>query len=400
MYLEKKDTVMLSRFIGGILLIVGTSIGGGMLALPVANAAAGFWASSLFLLICWALMTLGAFYILEVNLYLPAGKNMISMANATLGIPGLVVTWLSYLFLLYALLSAYISGGADVLGGLLQHLDIHAPAGLLAFLFTLSFGLIVYQGIRQVDFCNRGLMFAKLAVYILLVVCIFPHIHFNYFQQGEMRKITGSLMILMTSFGFAIIVPNLRDYFNDDIKALKKVVLIGSLIPLFCYFAWDAVIIGTLPSHGPDGLIALMQSDHTTSGLALSLSQTVNNTFISSFFNFFTSVCMLTAFLGVSLCLLSFLGDGLSLTQQGKQGIVLFILTFLPPLVMVLYYPGAYLHALSYAGYLCVILLLFLPALMSYVGRKRSSLVYQVPGGKIGQIFVMVSAVVLMLIAR
>ena len=32
---------MRSRFIGGILLIVGTSIGGGMLALPVANAAVG-----------------------------------------------------------------------------------------------------------------------------------------------------------------------------------------------------------------------------------------------------------------------------------------------------------------------------------------------------------------------
>jgi len=391
---------MRSRFIGGILLIVGTSIGGGMLALPVANAAAGFWASSFFLLICWALMTLGAFYILEVNLYLPSGKNMISMANATLGIPGLVVTWLSYLFLLYALLSAYISGGADVLGGLLHHLDIHAPGWLLAVLFTFGFGLIVYQGIRQVDFCNRALMIAKLAVYILLVVCIFPHIDFSYFQQGQMREITGSLMILMTSFGFAIIVPNLREYFNDDIKTLKKVVFIGSLIPLLCYFAWDAVIIGTLPSGGSDGLIALMQSDHATSGLALSLSKTINNTLISSFFNFFTSVCMLTAFLGVSLCLFSFLGDGLNLTQQGKQGIVLFGLTFLPPLLMVLYYPGVYLQALSYAGYICVVLLLFLPTLMSYVGRKRAHIVYQVPGGKIGQIFVMVSAVVLMVIAR
>ena len=55
---------MTSRFIGGILLIVGTSIGGGMLALPVANAAVGFWQSSAFLFICWALMTAGALYIL------------------------------------------------------------------------------------------------------------------------------------------------------------------------------------------------------------------------------------------------------------------------------------------------------------------------------------------------
>lgn len=390
---------MRSRIIGGILLIVGTSIGAGMLALPVANAAAGFWASSLFLLVCWALMTLGAFFILEVNLYLPRGKHMVSMANATLGTPGLVVAWFSYLFLLYTLLSAYISGGTDVLDGLLRHLNIHAPTWILATLFTLVFGGVVYCGIRQVDVLNRGLMFTKLAIYLVLVVLISSHIDFNYLREGEAVKITSSLMLLMTSFGFAIIVPNLRDYFDDDIKTLRKVIVIGSLIPLVCYFAWDAVIIGTLPSSGADGLTALMHSAHTTSSLAATLSKTVDNTMISSLFNFFTSICMLTAFLGVSLCLLSFLGDGLSMSKQGKQGGALFLLTFAPPLAIVLYYPGAYIYALNYAGYFCVILLMLLPALMAYFGRRHFKPRYVVPGGKIAQLFVMICAIVLMFIA-
>src|SRR5436190_7097788 len=115
---------MNSRFVGGILLITGTSIGGGMLALPVANAATGLWQSSLYLLLCWAIMTLGALFILEANLYLPPGKHMVSMAAATLGTPGLLVAWTSYIFLLYTLLSAYISGGSDVLGSLLLSLGI------------------------------------------------------------------------------------------------------------------------------------------------------------------------------------------------------------------------------------------------------------------------------------
>ena len=41
-----------SKFIGGLLLIVGTSIGGGMLALPVSTAEAGFF-NSIFLLTCF-----------------------------------------------------------------------------------------------------------------------------------------------------------------------------------------------------------------------------------------------------------------------------------------------------------------------------------------------------------
>ena len=170
------DYIAFPKFIGGVLLIVGTSIGAGMLALPVANAATGFWPSSIFLLLCWTLMTFGAFYLLEVNLYLPPGKNMISMADATLGKPGLVVAWISYLFLLYALLSAYISGGADVLDGLLKNINIFVPAWKLILLFTLSFGLIVYGGIRQVDIINRYLMFAKLGIYLFLIFLIFPFI--------------------------------------------------------------------------------------------------------------------------------------------------------------------------------------------------------------------------------
>ncbi|MFA6303206.1 MAG: aromatic amino acid transport family protein [Legionella sp.] len=374
---------MLSRFIGGILLIVGTSIGAGMLALPVANAATGFWQSSIFLFLVWAFMTLGAFFILEANLYLSRGKHMVSMAEATLGNYGLLAAWVSYLFLLYTLLSAYISGGADILSSLVLQLGIHLLDWQASSLFTLFFGLIVYGGIHWVDYTNRMLMFGKLAIYALLVVLITPHIQWHHFENGNVRAMSSSIMILITSFGFAIIVPNLRDYFDDDIKTLKKVILIGSLIPLFCYIAWDAVIMGAIPSSGPDGLTNLMQSTHTTSDLAKLLSHTVHNKTISALFSFFTSICMLTAFLGVSLCLYSFLADGLKLRQHGKHGLGLFLLTFLPPLLIVIYYPGAYIHALGYAGIFCIILLLLLPAQMCYYGRKHYKSVYYVPGGKV-----------------
>jgi len=386
-----------SRFIGGILLIVGTSIGGGMLALPVANAATGFWQSSLFLLICWSIMTLGALFILEANLYLPPGKHMVSMAASTLGTPGLIVAWLSYIFLLYTLLSGYISGGSDVLGSLFIPWGVSLKEWQSSLLFTLIFGIAVYGGIRRVDLLNRLLMFGKLGVYVALVVLITPHIKITHFEQGNFSYIAGTIMLLITSFGFAIIVPNLREYFNDDIPTLRRVVLIGSLIPLVCYIAWDAVIIGSLPSQGDNGLAALMNSSHATSDLAKVLSGTIQNRLISSLFNFFTSICMLTAFLGVALCLISFLADGLKIEQKGRNGLLLFILTFLPPLLIVIYYPGAYIHALNYAGIFCVILLLLLPALMTVYGRKKFSTTYQVPGGRFTQYLVIAFSIGLLI---
>ncbi len=386
-----------SKLIGGILLIVGTSIGGGMLALPVSTAEVGMTNSIFFLFFCWLAMTAGALLILEVNLRLPAGSNMVSMAKTTLGLPGQIIAWITYLFLLYTLLAAYISGGSDVFNGLLASINIHLPSGLTSLLFTLVFGFLIYNGIKTVDYVNRGLMFGKLGVYLLLVFIISPHIQLPSLQGGSARAITGSLMILITSFGFASIVPSLREYFNDDIKTLRKVILLGSLIPLVCYIIWDAVIMGVVQREGENGLIALMTSQHATSGLTDALSNSVNSSWITGFFSFFSSICMITAFLGVSLGLFDFLADGLKLKKNGAQGKLTWVLTFLPPLAVVLINPGIYLHALSYAGVCCVILLLLLPAVMAWRGRildTAADTMLFIPGGNVSLALVGLTAVV------
>ena len=108
---------------------------------------------------------------------------------------------------------------------------------------------------------------------------------------------------------------------------------------------------------------------------------------------------MLTAFLGVSLCLISFLSDGLNMNQKGAQGLGLFLLTFAPPLIMVIYCPGIYINALNYAGFFCVILLLLLPALMSYFGRKHFKSPFLVPGGRVSQYIVILSSIILLVVA-
>ncbi|OGV28124.1 MAG: tryptophan/tyrosine permease [Legionellales bacterium RIFCSPHIGHO2_12_FULL_37_14] len=388
---------MLSKIIGGVLLIVGTSIGAGMLALPVASSTMGFWPSSCLLTFCWLIMTMGALYMTEVSLYVDKGKHLISMAAATLGSKGIVVAWISYVLLLYTLLSAYISGGADVFGSILAAINVKLSDKMAISLFTLIFGLIVYQGIRPVDFVNRILMFGKLGIYVFLVTLMIPNISFTNFTPKIWNLQSSLVLIFITSFGFAIIVPNLRDYFDRDILVLKKVIYIGALIPFICYVIWDAVIMGLIPLNGRNGLAVLQTSDHATSQLALFLSQHINSPFVDRLFNAFTSICMLTAFLGVALSLISFLGDGFKLEQKGGSGLLLFTLTFMPPWLIVMFYPGAYLHALSYAGSCCIVLLLMLPAWMSLKGRTIYKAGWRAPCGKYLQIFLIILSLLLLI---
>ena len=364
----------LSKFVGSLLLIIGTSIGGGMLALPVATAGGGFYYGMLAFVFAWFVMTSGAFLILEVLQPMPKGSNMISLSRHYLGPKGEVGVWIFYLALLYTLLAAYISGGTDVMANMFNGLRFNIPLSVVAILYTFSFSLIVYRGIRSVDLMNRLLMFAKLATYLILVLIILPHVHMTHFEATSLSKLLPKISILITSFGFATIVPSLRDYWDNDIQSLKKIIFWGSLAPLLCYLLWNFVIMGAV---GQAPLSALMHATQATSGVGKALIAKTHSTSILRLFDFFSCICMLTAFISVSLGLFDFLADGLRLNKKGKQGYLVLLITFLPPLLMVIINPGIYLSALNYAGILCMILLLIVPVLMSwrYRGQKGSHVI-------------------------
>lgn len=374
----------MGKLIGGILLIVGTSIGAGILALPVSTAQAGFVSSSVLLFLCWMLMTFSAFLILEVNLWFPDTSNMITMAKKTLGVPGQIVAWITYLALLYSLLTLYMSGGTDVLHSLMGFAGVNTSDWYDSLIFTIVLGSVVYCGTQTIDYVNRGLMLIKLGSFAVLLVLILMHIHPSYVASGNISKLWPTVMVMITSFGFATIVPSLRIYFHGDVKKLKMVILIGSLVPLACYILWDLAILGTLPLDGSNGLLTILQSGRTISGLMLALHNVVNSQVISEVSKLFTSICVATSFLGVSLCMTDFLADGLNIEKKGFGNLKVITLTYLPPVIIVLFYPTIFMMALNYAGTFTSILLTLLPVLMIWRGRYvlKLSGPYQVMGGK------------------
>ena len=374
-----------SKFIGGILLIVGTAIGGGMLALPIATAETGFTNSLILMFVCWFIMTASAFLVLEVNLWLPANTNIISMSRILLGRWGETIAWISYLLLFYSVLAAYMAGGGDFLTGLLNSLGLKIPSWIAILLFSGILSYVVYRGIHYVDYVNRGLMFSKFSIYILLIIFLIPFTSAIKLKEGNLAYLTSGATVMLTSFTFANIIPSLRTYFHGDAVKLRKVIFIGSLIPLVCYLFWDLAIMGILPRQGEHGLIAMLHSKHSTSEFVTQLSHILSNSFISLLARIFTSICLATSFLASMLSLSDFLTDGFRTEKRGKGNILVYTATLLPPLTVVLFYPGAFIGALSYAGIYCAILFIVLPSLMAWRGRyskKPLAQGFRVKGGK------------------
>lgn len=375
-----------TKLVGGILLIVGTSIGGGMLALPLVTAEYGFIHSTLMLIAIWAMMTISALWMMEVNLWFPSRNNIITMAKKTLGRGGAFVAWVSYLLLLYALLTAFVSGGVALFEEISASFSIRLPLWLNAVLFIVIFGGIVAKGIKPVDYVNRALMFTKLGSLFLLAIMVLPFVKLDVLLSGKMHWMTSTVMVMMTSFGFANIIPSLRSYFDGDVKKIRLAVLVGSLIPLVCYILWDFAILGALPREGSGSLIALMKQGGSATDLSTALSLFLKNPYITGLAHIFTVICILTAFLSCSLGLVDFFADGLKVEKSGYKSLLIYGLTFLPPLGIVLFKPSVFIQSFSYAGVCAIVLVVLLPALMAWCGRyyKHYSTEkhYQMIGGK------------------
>lgn len=394
---------MKARLIGGILLIMGTTIGGGILALPIATAELGFVNAVFLLFFCWIVMVLGALLTLEVTLWLPPNTNLISMARNTLGGAGEIIAWLTCLLLLYSLLAAYIAAGSDFLRNLLSIIHIQLPEALVAFLFTLTFGTIVFLGIHAVDYANRGLMSLKFLTFFLLIALISPHVTLKQLASGNIVYLTTGVTVAVTSFGFTPIIPSLRNYFHNDISKLRFSIILGSFIPLVCYIAWEFVIAGVIPRKSSGGLLDMLHSGTSTSQFVNELSRLLQNETITSLANLFTSICLLTTFLGVALCLVDFLADGFRMTKVGWNNFLVCTAALIPPLLIVLFNPHIFIAALAYAGIYCVILLVILPALMVWSGRYYRGMTgtYRLGGGKIllGSLLVIATLVIIQSIA-
>jgi tyrosine-specific transport protein len=371
------------RLIGGILLVAGTTIGAGMLALPIVTGFAGFWPSIVLFIVYWLYMTFTAFLMLEVNLWMEEHTNLITMAKRTLGRSGQIISWLVYLFLLYTLTTAYLAGGGPIfIEAFETATSWQLPAWMSPFPLLILFGFFVYQGARSVDYVNRLLMMGLAISYILMVMFLAPHVQATRLNHVNWNALWIAVSIVSTSFGFHIIIPTLTDYLHRDIKQLKLVLIIGSLIPLCVYMSWELLTLGIIPLQGANGLAEGFQEGIDGASL---LGAYLGKSELSLLAKLFSLFAIVTSFLGVSLSLRDFLADGLRIQKTAKGRFILYSLTFVPPLVITLIDPRAFLNALEYAGAFGVVTLLgLLPVLMVWRGRyiQQRTGEFRTPGGQ------------------
>ncbi|EGT81901.1 Tyrosine-specific transport protein 1 [Haemophilus haemolyticus M21621] len=383
----------MNKTIGSTLLVAGTMIGAGMLAMPLTSAGIGFGFTLVLLLGLWALLTFSALLFVELYQTAESDAGIGTLAEQYFGKTGRILATAVLIIFLYALIAAYVSGGGSLLKDLLPE-SFGDKVSIL--LFTVIFGSFIVIGTHSVDKINRVLFFVMLAAFAVVLSLMLPEIKFDNLMATPIDNalIISASPVFFTAFGFHGSIPSLNKYLGGNVKALRISILAGSAITLCAYILWQMSTHGLLTQNE---FLQILKEDATLNGLVKATLAITGSNMIAGAVKLFSTLALVTSFLGVGLGLLECIEDLLKRSFNISAGrISLGLMTFIPPLVFALFYPEGFILALGYAGQMFAFYAVVLPVSLVWKARRtHSNLPYKVWGGNLTLIIVLVLGVII-----
>ena len=354
------------KLITPIFLIAGTSIGGGMLALPMVLAKLGLVVSLVIMLLTWLLTYYSSLISVELNLHSDRGLSLGKLGRRFSGEYAEIVGEISVKLLSYALLSAFIYGASSIIQKLLEEylnysmsiISIETYLSLIV-VFVLSFPIKLISRLNNLAFSGFLIMFAVL---IAVIATAIDYTEMPWFVNFNLKDIAEVITVIFTSFGYQVIFHTLRDYFGKDAKSLRLSFLMGSSIPVIVYSLWTGGALSVISKTNGNFFVQITQGNIEVGALIRELAN------VSGFSGFhiltwnMAIFAILTSILGVGIGLTESIRASLRISHSVVRNLSAAVLTILPAYLLAAVIPNAFTKILGFAGAILVVIAILLPA--------------------------------------
>lgn len=227
----------------GVLFLAGTIIGVGMFGIPFSFVRAGFLAGAIELVLLAAVTVV-------VHL---AYAEIIVRAREIHRLPGYVGRYLpsfgwlsraSYLFGLSGTLLAYVILGGFFLGAFFHALFPAIPAAIGPAAFYLIGMGVIAGSIRLEGAVQAGGTVLLVIAILLFSAMILPHVDLSFLTASHPDGWLMPYGVLLFALAGAALIPDVRRLLGSAGEVhLKRVIIIGTLLPALLYliFAWAVV---------------------------------------------------------------------------------------------------------------------------------------------------------------
>ncbi|MDD4994407.1 MAG: aromatic amino acid transport family protein [Candidatus Pacebacteria bacterium] len=235
-----------------IAVLVGTIIGAGVFTLPYIAANSGIvititWLVIVSFIIMFLHLSFGEIVLRTKEDYrLPGyiGHYLNSSAKRFV----LLITFLTFAFSLLIFLLL----GSQFLGVIIDFFfsGVTFPQGFLVILIWLFLSLIVLTNGKKLSKINFYLSF--LLLFLLLVIVVFSSLHFeienlNFFEFSNKWGWLIPYGAIFFALNGMVAIPEAAKVLEkrkEDKKKLKKVIIIGTILPVLCYLAFMVTVVG------------------------------------------------------------------------------------------------------------------------------------------------------------
>jgi tyrosine-specific transport protein len=274
-----------------ILLIAGTTVGGGFLALPYVVAPAGFAPSAATLVGVWLFFMAQSMVVVEIlcNLAKSSGRKGVGMtaaAGSVFGRVGEVCITALIVVLTKATIVSQISKGASILA---PYTAVFVPLGysVSCALITCTIALVVFGGgLRLATNLNSVLtaLFAISAVFLFLVGA--PHAQWARLAASNNWAVaSGAIPTMLQLLVYGEILPSVCALLHYNLRLIRIAIVLGSSLPLIVEVAWAALGLA-LVQGGPllvDPVDVLLSASPVRPQLLVLAVSAITTTVIGSF---------------------------------------------------------------------------------------------------------------------
>ena len=371
----------MNPIIGSIFLISGTAIGAGMLALPLTLSSLGVIGSIIAMLVVWIVVYISSLVGMELNLQAKKGLPLGELGYVFSGRLAQVIGNVSLMFLMYALLSAYLHGASLLCQTLVfDNLGFHLSSRVYLVACVLIAFFVLSSSMKGIDSINRMLLLSLLVIFSLLISGFQKKMSIHSIPLIEqttfgLKSWFIAIPVVFTSFGFQVVFHSVYNYIGHHPKRLKWVLAFGSLLPLLVYLFWTLGVIIVTSDHAVSFYQRMLLGKGDIAELVTVLVRITDSVWLKQLAWFVMILAIATSFIGVGLGLRdmwSYFLSKMPLASFLKSRQTAAFVSLVPSMLVALYFSNIFIKALSIAGLLLTVIAVFLPFfLLSRIPTKH-----------------------------
>jgi tyrosine-specific transport protein len=329
------------------LMVTGNLLGAGILALPVNLGPAGMIPSSIGIMLVWGLMLYSSFVLADQKELLTGGTGGLpSFFGAKLGTSAKWVAVTADLIVFYGVLTAYLTGTTSILFELFK---IPLPESVVCLGYFAVVAGLTGMGMGLLRRCNVFILAGMGVTFLAMIAMTTGHMEPDRALPMQWRFLPAAMPVVLTAFLYHNLVPTVCRELHCDRAAIRKAMFIGSAIGLAMNLIWTVAVFCSLPFSEPESVSILSAFEHNLPA-TIPLSKLLGSRLFTDIGLVFAVLSMTAAFMANGAALRGFLLDLTDTHLDSRSNALIWILAFIPPLLVSLFYPDIFLQAMNLVG--------------------------------------------------